>query len=1062
MLLQSLEVQNLRAVHKASMTFGRGLNVLFGPNDLGKSSLLDGLRAAFLLPYTSTEGKDFLPWGDTQETPSVVVRFETLGTVWRITKKFGSGAKGTAKLERLGENDCVLETVSGKAVEMRIRETLAWGIPPPGQKKGLAETYLTTALLGHQDKVAEILEKNLAPDGTGCDLVTKAMGALGQDPLVKRLLRELEEQKDEAFTPGGQWKTNGPVANHARKIETQNNSLRQVEERVRQSKGIEEKVAALTKEFEFQTDRCSDLQRRVELLQAVAQAKESLNRLEAVREARLAHEAKGNDLAEKDKILSGASLAIGKVKEGLEAARGRLSKASGARDEVLTSAHQRREARKSELVAKRDSAAGRAQLATDVIQAKNQVKTLGEAMELADVQRDIHATQVDAAEKELSDAKAELNEAEVILGEALRQADRKRDLDASLLPAKIAERDSDQTVSTINALADLSQKLEYTEKALLNLGNEERDLEDRVRSSAREKQEHEAQRPVSALPPIRAVLAALFLGGSAAALFGFAMGLQPLALALLTLGGASLASALAAVFLGRRNSLQAERVWRGKLDDLEKNQRAWLEQKNQLTLNKGIAEIRADTCRSQRDQLCAQIGNLTLDLAEVRRHQAQEQVKRIENEVAKLLANFIPTKDAEDSVRVRKKQIREKEQILDETRKNRAKADTDLGILKAQLADAESKSTGLAAKLGALKPEEALTNAETEEKEAEQALKDLETTPNSEVEAAEKEVNEAQTEVTGLEEKEAEAREHVRLATQARDQSRQARDDARINYETLLRSAPEIDLATVESALANAKKDVEQDQSTADLPQDLEVAKTLLEERKHGLRKTEGDLQEARGRLKEVGGFVVREQRDQDREALLRLEETGRELELEYRATKYLLDVLKEEEGKQSAHIGRFIAEPVTKLFRDLTNSDRYSQIVFEPQLRVKNVVASRAEREWGALSIGTRDQLATLIRLVLAALLKTVVVFDDQLSQSDPGRLAWFRDRLRESVRTNEHQIIVITCRPLDYVRSEELPVPPSDRFEGDEGRLVVINLEQHFQVSDQEGPVQPRQFLS
>jgi hypothetical protein len=51
----------------------------------------------------------------------------------------------------------------------------------------------------------------------------------------------------------------------------------------------------------------------------------------------------------------------------------------------------------------------------------------------------------------------------------------------------------------------------------------------------------------------------------------------------------------------------------------------------------------------------------------------------------------------------------------------------------------------------------------------------------------------------------------------------------------------------------------------------------------------------------------------------------------------------------------------------------------------------------------------------------QSAIVLDDQLVQTDPRRLVWFRDVLR---RTCLHaQVIVLTCRPEDYLESDELP---------------------------------------
>ena len=82
-----------------------------------------------------------------------------------------------------------------------------------------------------------------------------------------------------------------------------------------------------------------------------------------------------------------------------------------------------------------------------------------------------------------------------------------------------------------------------------------------------------------------------------------------------------------------------------------------------------------------------------------------------------------------------------------------------------------------------------------------------------------------------------------------------------------------------------------------------------------------------------------------------------------------------------------------------------------------RGVSAAGASRELECLSVGTKEQIATLVRLAIAAQLQTALVLDDQLVHSDTERLQWFRDRLCASARDRQHQIVVITCRPGDYL---------------------------------------------
>ncbi len=1041
MLVRSLEVQNFRIIRQAHLTFGRGLNVLFGPNDLGKSSLLDALRAAFLLPFTSKEGEEYIPWGNSDK-PRVVVRFEASGTLWQITKEFGAGAKGTAILERFGENEIPLEKVNGRAVEDRLRQILAWGLPSAGQTRGLTETYLTTALLGHQDNVTRILAENIENDGSGRDLVTKALGALGQDPLVNRLLKELEERYDEAFTPAGGWKKSGPAAKYAREIEEHKDCLKELEERVCQSKGIEQKVMSLTEKRNLAIEVCSLLQQRLERLQKAKEAEEDLKRVRGVENARCALEATDNDLAEKNKIKQDATLAFEKLDAELRTAEDRRNKASGAAEEIRKSAQQTREARRAKLVARRETAAARVQSAPEAIQATEQIHNLAEALIKAKVQRDNREGQESNVKGDLKKAETELANAEAILASAQKDAARKEILRASLGPAKIAEQNATQTFSNAKAVIHLSERLAEADKSLAKLLEEEEDLEVDLKTNAVEKQSCETKGPRSLTIPIRAALLALLIGGTAAAAIGIALQFRAIILFLWIFGCALLAGGLAAFILWHRNRQKANQVWRQELNGLEKNRQRLVERKNQVSLNKGMARMQADNLRSQQDQLMASVANLTLEAAKERHQEAKKEVERIQSELQTLASGLIPVEEAERNVRSAKKAVSESQQKLDEARNELTKAQGRVEILEVQLSDANSKFEELAAKMGGKAAAQVLAEAEQERAEVEKGLKELEEAPHSELQAAEQELNQAQTAVTRLRAEVGGARTVAEAAIQAREQARRNHEEARVKHQTLLQSTPAgKEAKAAEEALAQARAELEK-VSAPSLPQNLEETKALFTQRQAELRKAENDLHVARGELNQVGGIVAKEQRDQEREALERLEKSWHELEIEFKATKRLWEVLKEEEEKHGADLGRCLAQPVTESFLQLTNSGRYSQVNLEPQLGFRHVEAMGGERPLPSLSVGTREQLATLIRLTLAAHLKSVVVLDDQLAQSDSDRLLWFRDRLRASVRDHAHQIIVITCRPRDYLREEEIPAAPKGKFESEDGLLIVVDL--------------------
>ncbi len=123
---------------------------------------------------------------------------------------------------------------------------------------------------------------------------------------------------------------------------------------------------------------------------------------------------------------------------------------------------------------------------------------------------------------------------------------------------------------------------------------------------------------------------------------------------------------------------------------------------------------------------------------------------------------------------------------------------------------------------------------------------------------------------------------------------------------------------------------------------------------------------------------------------------------------------MKEADAAQASNLGQTLAPAIASRFEELTKK-RYENVRLTAQLGTEGVVVGGALRSTERISVGTREQLSTLYRLALAEYLKTAVVLDDQLVQSDGTRMDWFRGLLTEKAR--DFQIIVFTCRPGDYL---------------------------------------------
>ena len=175
----------------------------------------------------------------------------------------------------------------------------------------------------------------------------------------------------------------------------------------------------------------------------------------------------------------------------------------------------------------------------------------------------------------------------------------------------------------------------------------------------------------------------------------------------------------------------------------------------------------------------------------------------------------------------------------------------------------------------------------------------------------------------------------------------------------------------------------------------------------------EAELRRAEGALEQTGGQQLDEQREQALEAAEALARREQELELDYQAWQLLQQTLSEAEKDGVAHLGSALVKPVSERIAGLT-AGRYSELALGPQLDASGIEMRGVEREFGTLSVGTREQIALVLRVAIAEALGTFLVLDDQLTQTDDTRMKWMRRLLAQAAGGS--QVIVLTCHPLDY----------------------------------------------
>jgi hypothetical protein len=104
--------------------FADGLNLFCAPNESGKSTVAEAIRAAFFERHRSGSVEHLRPWGDSAATPTVELDFELAGEPCRLTKAF------------LGRKRCELtiagKAMSGTAAEDHLAELFGFRFPGKG------------------------------------------------------------------------------------------------------------------------------------------------------------------------------------------------------------------------------------------------------------------------------------------------------------------------------------------------------------------------------------------------------------------------------------------------------------------------------------------------------------------------------------------------------------------------------------------------------------------------------------------------------------------------------------------------------------------------------------------------------------------------------------------------------------------------------------------------------------------------------------------------------------------------------------------------------------------
>ena len=1047
MWIKRLEVTDWAGIAAAAIDLEPGLNVLHGPNELGKSSLVNAVRAALLLQSTSAAAAPLRDW-HADAPPQVTLTFEQEAQrVWRVRKSFGSS--GHAYLEFSRDGSEFTQEGKGREVDGTLRRILRWGLKGPGLpggKHGMAESFITTALLGEQSDVVAILRTSLAGDGddSGRERLSEALQALAEDPRFKRVLAAVQEKVDEAFTASGKKRTGqaSPWAQiRGQRVAAEANERvvrQQLEEsesaRLRTERLHEQLLAAESKR-QGEDRVLAELESALERRKARAAAEAALAAAEAEcgrvqglfdrRDRNVAALAAGAErVSELDKARAAAEAAAESRRLQVEAARERVRRLeTGAGEQQRRLREEEAKNRRLELEHRRQG---------------HDQKVAG-AEVLARREEEIAALAADIDKRE-----TELKEREGLLRDAVAAAARDRDAIGALeverqcaryLGAVGAARAS---AAVLDAAREHARQAAELERKAVATREEAADLHapagaelDRLRSLetawriAREKLavglavEVALERDATAEIRIDGQPRQIRIeGGEPAALEAereLRLDLAGIGVVHVRGGGRELLREAAAAeddwnraaspVFARAGcaTLPALEALRTRADGLLETASGLERQAEQERARaEGLDELerRAVVAKAEVEQRRAALaeGLNAGESVEQYVNGLDEQPRdeaSIEQSIARLEAEVREREEhrqqLEHTVAAEDREVTSRRQALAEKQAEQRRAQ-DAGDWRQVLAGASAERDRLRRELEAVDAELAKIRIEatTEVEQARRALADLDGEQNRARETLRETTERWNTARDELARLEGEAAE-LRATTQDEDREavRVLRDRCRADLDARPAPTVEVDperLAGAKDAAAAAAADV---------------------------RQLEMQLRAAEGALEQVGGQYIQERARQAREAVVALEERERELDLDYGAWRLLQEALVEAEQEEAVHLGKALVPPVSERVAALTGG-RYGELAIGPQLEAAGIQTAGVERKFDVLSVGTQEQIALLLRLSIAEALEAFIVLDDQLTQSDPERMTWMRDLLEAAA--SRIQVVVMTCHPEHY----------------------------------------------
>lgn len=427
MKLRRLRIENFKRFREPLTIegFADGLNLFAAPNEAGKSTVAEAIRAAFFERHRSGSVEHLRPWGDTAATPTVELEFDAAGKRYRLTKAF------------LGRKRCELvidgQALDGAAAEDQLAGLL--GFRFPGKGASAPEHMGIPGLLWIRQGRAHDLAEAVSYAADQLRLVLgESLGDLGSSA-GDALLRAVEAARNELLTPA----TGNPRGEHAaalqRKAELAE-ALASLTRNIVAYQGSVDRLAALRREHrrDEQQRPWAAIRQQHQVAQAQLAAAQGLQTRQAAEHASQRQwSAQVNSLRSQ---LDGCAREDAAVVARAQTVERAASAEAKAQAEIVVRERRHREAVAAEAQSRQQlertrAAASRTELARSAEDLERALRSQGDALARARDERS-RLTRLQAEAAALALAPAELKDLKQV-ADALREVDLRLDAVATTL-----------------------------------------------------------------------------------------------------------------------------------------------------------------------------------------------------------------------------------------------------------------------------------------------------------------------------------------------------------------------------------------------------------------------------------------------------------------------------------------------------------------------------------------------------------------------------------------------------------------------------------------------------